>query len=131
MNVRLPSVREIESLLLRTPYVEGGRSLGEGLDCVGVVLVVAFHLGLHLVDPWEQLACDYHDGLKDPGSCFPPGWCITGDDRCRDGDVLVSDTGVAIAVDGYAWTAHRNHGVYRRPAGDVLRQARELWRFRP
>lgn len=122
--------------ILRTPYLLGGRTIGHGLDCLGVVLIIAQRIGLPLPDPWVSIRAAWLAGSLAPASGFPTGWVRLTDHRAlRTGDVLLTfgqHAGAAIVVEGRAWSANPDVGsafaldVHRLP-----RPPAEVWRHDP
>ena len=51
--------------LLGIPYLEGGRDPNEGLDCLGVVLLVLASQGIRTNDPWQERKDAWRNGWRD------------------------------------------------------------------
>ena len=120
--------------LLRTPYREGGRDVGLGIDCLGVVVEIARHLGLPLGDPWREIEAAWRNGTLDTASGFPAGWQRIGSriEQLRDGDVLLF-YGVhpwsAIVYNEHVWSADAQvGGVFCRPLSRWSANPAEVWR---
>lgn len=116
--------------LLGTRFVLGGRKVGAGIDCFGVVIELARTRGVEWPDPWRQLEEDWKAGRVAPGSGFPPGWAEVSD-RPRDDDVvLMGDdlSGFGYVLDGYVWTASPRAGVHRLPIDRAAAAIRQTWR---
>lgn len=122
-----------DAQLLATPFERGGRRIGHGIDCAGVVLHKLAQLGLPAFDPWAAIADRWAAGqLHELDGLFPPGWsrCADGE-QLRDGDLLLfgaNRMGVALVQDGVAWTARPHCGVLRLPL-DRLGYVAEVWRY--
>lgn len=116
--------------LLGTPYVRGGRQVGIGLDCLGVVLEMARARGVDAQDPWHLLEQNWNCGVREPGTGFPPGWRQVAD-APQDDDVVLLRTdlgGVGYVLDGYVWTASRHAGVHRLPLHRARMVVSQVWR---
>lgn len=124
---------ERDRVMRATPYEQAGRELGVKLDCLGVVLLRAEWMGLHLPDPWESLREEWKLGFVELASGFPPGWVrLAEGEALRDGDVLLFYSlhpWVAIVDAGYVWSAHDAVGVYCRPAAKWVTKPAEHWRY--
>lgn len=118
----------------RTPYVLGGRAPGQGLDCLGTVLVIARRMGLCAPDPWQQILEAWELGGA-VTSGFPSCWFrLTDGAPVLDGDVLLFFTShpwSAIVCAGNVWSADPSVGVYCRPLARWERRAAEVWRHDP
>lgn len=119
--------------LLRTPYVLGGREVGKGIDCHGVVCEVAKWRGLPVPDGWQSIRSAWESGDLDAATGFPPGWsCVDADPR--DGDVMLyfdHHPWCAIVHQGNVLGASIDHGgPYCVPLYRWKRKPVELWRFR-
>lgn len=128
----------------RTPYVLGGRVPGDGLDCYGVVLVIASRLGLPAPDCWASIRQAWQAGNMSAASGFPEGWrrvqthslpCVAGwTGGLLEGDVVVMDgpphQSCGIVVGSRIWTAAPSLGVYSRDADKFAAACvPQVWRF--
>lgn len=116
--------------LMRTPFRRGGRVVGEGIDCLGVVLHKLRERGLPALDPWGEVERQWQRGRLAPDDLMPAGWHLV-HDQPQDGDVVFFGPrrlGVGFVEAGFVWTAHEGAGVVRTP----LHQCRpvQVWRFR-
>jgi hypothetical protein len=122
---------DLRRKLLRTPYELGGRQIGAGIDCLGVVLFVLEQRGEGIPDPWETLARHYREPGQSPGDAgFPEGW-RRGDPPFRDGDVLLffgEHHWSAIVHDGFVWSSHPSPGTWSRPLNRFSKTPQEVWR---
>jgi cell wall-associated NlpC family hydrolase len=76
--------------VLHTPYVLGGREIGAGLDCLGVVSIIARRRGLPPPDGWPSIRAAWERGELPTATGFPIGWRRQQPIRdLRDGDVLL------------------------------------------
>lgn len=128
-------IATLASDLRRTPYLEGGRRVGHGIDCLGVVLEVAACLGLPAPDPWPQIEIAWRAGRLESCTGFPAGWRrLVPPPRpadWRQGDVLLyygSHPWSAIMWEGHVWSAQPHVGVYSRPVHRWRRTPAEHWR---
>lgn len=124
--IRLDDVR-------RTPYVLGGRVPGEGLDCYGVVLVLASRLGLPAPDCWASIRQAWEAGTMSAASGFPEGWDrVPADGGLLEGDVVVLEgpphQSCGIVVGSRIWTAAPTLGVYSRDVGAFAGCVSQVWR---
>lgn len=111
--------------LIGVAWREGGRSVEEGLDCYGVVLVGLERLGLPMLDVWEQWRDRYLDGWRDYEEAVPNGWeWHSPGSAVLEGDVLVTrdrgiprHLGLAVRIDGAlrVLTAYDGAGVLHMP----------------
>lgn len=119
--------------LLATPYRLGGRTVGEGIDCLGVVLVLCTDLGLPLPDPWTQLRAAWRSGTVDTASGFPAGWTRVQGQQPATGDVLLyhgEHPWAAIVADGMVWSADAYvGGPYCKPLVAWKLTPIEVWRY--
>ena len=121
----------IDSLqLMRAPYLHGGRDFN-GIDCLGVVLMITEARGRPIGDPWKTIEAQWNAGSVDCSSGFPPSWRRVYD-KPIEGDVMVFD-GVhpwtAVVDDGHVWSSNEPAGgAYRKPLCNWRLAPRELWR---
>jgi hypothetical protein len=121
--------------VLRTPYLLGGRQVGIGLDCLGVVAEVARRRGIPPPDGWPSIRSAWEQGQVDTSTGFPAGWCrMPPGTTAVDGDVLLLWTGMhpwcAIVHEGLVVSAHPDSGPYAMPLWRWRQPVSELWRFR-
>jgi hypothetical protein len=114
------TVDDFDRELLRTPFARGGRQVGRGLDCLGVVCAQLGRRGVDFPDPWQQLAASWQAGEPlDVGPLMPAGWRRLGElERPRDLDVVFLDAArasIGLVEDGRVWTATDEGGVLRLP----------------
>ena len=127
-----PELRDI----LHTPYKLGGRAVGTGIDCLGVVGEIARRRGLPSPDGWPSIRDAWERGEIDSASGFPPGWRQV-EPPCElcDHDVLLFFHPVpwcAIVDDGYVWSAsHLQGSAYCVPAFRWRTVPSEVWRWSP
>lgn len=121
--------------LLRAPYMDGGRTLAEGLDCWGAVKEVRRRLGYKTPDPFRI------KNLKDAPelservlAAFADAWDIVVGDM-EPGDVVVfhgfagARTHAAVVVGkGQCLHAGRRFGVRIENWRDLRRHAKGVWR---
>jgi len=120
--------------LLATPFRLRGRTVGVGLDCLGVTLALASSRGVtDTPDPWRVVAESWARGELPPANGFPPGWQQVDAGAPQDDDVaLFTDkmsgafVGVGYVLGGHIFTASASTGVYRAPAGRFT--IAQLWR---
>jgi hypothetical protein len=121
--------------VLHTPYVLGGREIGAGLDCLGVVSIIARRRGLPPPDGWPSIRAAWERGELPTATGFPIGWRRQQPIRdLRDGDVLLyfgpEHPWSAIVHNGHVWSASPEvGGVFSMPASRWNRVPDELWRF--
>lgn len=117
--------------IMRTPYVLGGRTVGEAIDCLGVVGEVARRRGLPAPDGWPSILRAVAKG--DAATGFPPGWARLADgEQWCDGDVLVlpgAHPGCAIINDGFVLTARPGAGVHAVLLYRWSQKPSQVWRF--
>ena len=84
--------------LVGTQWLEGGRTVEEGLDCYGVVLLGLERLGFPMLDVWSSWKGHYENGWREFDQAVPDGWAWHGVDEILVpliGDVIVTrDRGV-------------------------------------
>lgn len=117
--------------LMRTPFLRGGRQLGVGIDCLGVVLHKLAEWGMPVLDPWAEVAAQWRRGELEPGHLMPDGWRLV-QDQPRDGDVVFFGTdrlGVGFVEAGMVWTAVEGVGVLRQALH--VRPMTQVWRWCP
>lgn len=123
-------------------FVEGGRDPQSGIDCLGVVLLVAEWAGLPAPDPWAQVQDAWRRGQRPIGANMPAGWVEIAWPAplpmLRDLDVLVMverpgrDVAghVGIVWRGHVLSASRStHGPYALRLDRQAPLIRQLWRY--
>lgn len=123
---------DLRRRLMAAPYVRGGRGF-DGIDCLGVVILVLDLRGTPIGDPWQHLRREWEAGRIQVASALPEGWeRMPAGTALLDGDVLVRFTdhsGAMVVHDGFVWSAHPQQGVWRRPVARFTRRADdEVWR---
>lgn len=129
--------------LLSAEWREGGRSIEDGLDCLGVTLEAARIRGIPYVDPWEQCAERWARGERDARKLFefPAGWVQTWPASpivprnavvifsLLEDDVVPGHIGFAIEVNQIL-TSREGAGVYIHPVQRIRSQIVEVWEWR-
>ena len=121
--------------LLGIPYLEGGRDPNEGLDCLGLVLLVLASQGIPTSDPGQELKDAWRNGWRDIKAFAPPGWLNLGPaEACTAGDVLVLGAGgtaehLAVAEDA-DWALHTRRGTTSHRVRIQAVRPRVLWIWR-
>lgn len=118
--------------LLAVPYRMGGRDPATGLDCLGLVGLLALRRGLPWQDPWLLIAAAWERGEWCPPSGFLPGWRrVDRSAELLEDDVLLTQAahhGCAFVHAGHLWTTNPHVG---HPFGVPLHRKRphlEVWR---
>jgi cell wall-associated NlpC family hydrolase len=128
-----PDMRDI----LHTPYVLGGRVIGTGLDCLGVVGAIAQRRGVPPPDGWPSIRAAWEQGKLPTASGFPAGWHRQPEDVVlADGDVLLffgpGHPWCAIIDGGHLWSSSAAvGGAYCMPLSRWHRDPNEVWRWQP
>lgn len=121
------------TLLRATPYVWGGREIGVGLDCLGVVLcILRDHFGYVVPDPWLSMTSEAAAG-RGPGAGLPTSWFRVAEcGDLRSGDVVLyfgSHPGCGVVVDGRTWSTTPHVGrPFSVPVDRDARRVVEVWR---
>jgi len=129
--------------LLSIEWKEGGRSVGEGLDCLGVTCEAARIRGIPYVDPWQQCKERWLAGERDARQLFefPEGWVQTWPTSpvvvenavvifsLFETDVVPGHIGFAIATNQIL-TSREGAGVYVHPIQRIRSQIVEVWEYR-
>lgn len=124
------TIEELWQLIAPAPFVRGGRT-SKGIDCLGVVLLLAQIRGIDFPDPWQTLRYAWVAGCV-MASGFPAGWRRVERRAPQDDDVvLIADesarvVGCGFVLGGLCWTAQPGHGVVRLPVDSV--PIVEVWR---
>ncbi len=130
-----PDLRDI----LHTPYELGGRTVGVGIDCLGVVGAIAHRRGMAPPDGWPSIRAAWERGEIDSASGFPPGWTavleVPAPTQWCDGDVLLFQEPYpwcSIVDGGHVWSAsHLQGSAYCVPLYRWRTMPTELWRWMP
>ena len=129
-----PNMRDV----LHTPFKLGGREVGKGIDCLGVVAEIARRRGLPAPDGWPSIRAAWERGELPSATGFPKGWRRIPHVDLRDGDVLLffgpEHPWSAILHGGHIWSATPDRDgtagyVYCIPIARWTRSPDELWRF--
>lgn len=56
-------------------FQQGGRTQ-DGVDCLGLSLLVAAHYGVPFRDPWSEIREKFGAGWRDFADLAPEGWCM-------------------------------------------------------
>lgn len=121
--------------ILHTPYALGGREIGAGLDCLGVVNAIAARRGLPPPDGWPSIRAAWERGELATATGFPAGWRRQWHlGEFHDGDVLLyhgpGHPWAAIVHAGCVWSSSEDVGsAYCMPVSRWRRPPDELWRF--
>lgn len=121
---------ELWADLAPAPFARGGRTVA-GIDCLGVVLLLAKARGILFPDPWHSVRHAWIDGCV-VVSGFPRGWRrVDGCSPIDDDVVLIAGdqsraVGCGYVLGGLCWTAQPGHGVVRLPVDRV--PIAEVWR---
>lgn len=121
--------------LLATPYALGGRTIGVGIDCLGIVGEIARRRGIPAPDGWPSIRAAWQRGEIDAATGFPAGWR-----RVHDCGLVFEELDVllffsphpwcAIVDGGRLWSASELQGsAYCLPLSRLHRDPDEVWRF--
>jgi hypothetical protein len=123
--------------VLHTPYELGGRTVGVGLDCLGVVGEIARRRHLPVPDGWPTIRRAWELGELPTATGFPPGWVrMPAGVVLRDFDVLLffgpSHPWCAIIDFDRVWSASAEIGSpYAIPLARWRTPPAEVWRYCP
>jgi cell wall-associated NlpC family hydrolase len=121
--------------LVGAPWVAGGRSAA-GIDCLGVVLVVAARLGIPVEEPRDAVERLAAMGWTITPGDFPDGWAeVRPPYRVGDVVVLWDDAARAenhvgiVDTPGHVLHATFGAGTVRTPVGRLARRIRRAYRW--
>lgn len=121
--------------VLRTPYVLGGRVLGQAGDCLLATTTGAARTVGCGPDPWPQIRAAWERGDLQTCTGFPQCWArMPAGTPLRDGDVLLfygAHPWSAVVVNGHVYTADEQAGAYCRPLTRWSKKPAEIWRHDP
>lgn len=81
-----------------TPFLDKGRRMGQGVDCVGLVLCVAEDLGIKDRDGVPLLRTDYTDYPRQPNDSFVHETCVKRLERQAPGSPFTPGSVVSLRV---------------------------------
>lgn len=129
------------------PFLEGGRTRDEGIDCLGIVLLGAELLGIPARDPWDELATRWEtEGDAERAvllsTGLPPGWervdplpgvappgavCVL---PSFEHELARAAGHLAIVWrDGMVYSAREGVGVFCRPWDRIRPRVLQLWSY--
>lgn len=115
------------------PWKEGGRDLDTGIDCLGLILRLhELRSGALMADPWEDAAEFIEGGI--PDTIVPAGWRQVALAEIEPWDVLHTGPKAGqhlslVGDHGHALSTDRQQGSHTQPVRDLLRVARDAWRY--